>query len=206
MVNQLLDKTMLRYLFCASLLLLTCKYDSHKPILISFNGEKWLFPITVGDAAKRYNLSYKPPGYYYTEDRNGNTVNLEYTNQTGDFDNEHQAKEALYGREVHSYVHTFRFQPERIDSFRHALENQFSKKMVMYSDTQRFGLSRLTTSIQNSLPESGIVTYGLMQVDSLVVIGLRKRPTLMKSDIKRIEVLIFYNRLEDQIEKRMISY
>ena len=131
---------------------------------------------------------------------------MEYSYQTGDFHNEHQAKETLYYRQVHSYAHTFRFQPERIDSFRHALEDQFGKKMEMHSDTQRFGFDKLTATIQNNLPESGIVTYGLMQVDSMLTIGLRKRPTLAKNDIKGIEVLIFYHRQKDQIEKRMLSY
>lgn len=194
---------MTRYLFYAILLLLT---GEPKSTSISFNGGDWVFPITVGDAVNRYNLFYKPPGYYYSEDKQGNTVSLEFAYQTGDFNNEHQSRETLYNRGVHTYVHSFKFRPERIDSFRHALENQFRRKMEMHSDTQKFGLDKLMTTMQNKLPESGIVNYGLMQVDSMLTIGLRKRPVLAKNDINRIEILIFYNREEDRIEKRMLGY
>ncbi|GAB2604718.1 hypothetical protein [Spirosoma areae] len=197
---------MLRIFFCACLVVLTCKSAPPKPITVSFNGNKWQFPLSVGEAVKQYNLSYKPPGHYYTESQTGSVVTLEYLFQAGDFDNEHQPKEVLYDRQVHSYIHSFPFRPGLMDSLRHVLEAQFKQKMVMDSDTQRFGLTKLPANLQNMLPDGGSVTYGLIRADSSLKVGLRKPPTFSKSSPQFIEVLFLYNRSEEQIEKRMISF
>ena len=199
------NSPMLRYLFSAFLLAMTCISAPDKPIAVSFNGGTWLFPLTVGEAVKRYSLAYKPPGYYYAEMSNGSTVELIYIHQPGDFDNEHQAKEVLYNREVSSYVHTFSSRSGLIDSLHRALEAQFKKKMVMHIDTQRFGLKTMSTSLKNSLPNGGAVPYELMRIDSSLTIGLRYKPNLSK-DKQAIEVYLFYNLLQDKIKTRMISF
>ncbi|GAB4008424.1 hypothetical protein GCM10028808_14490 [Spirosoma migulaei] len=196
---------MLRYLLSAFLLVVTCKSAPDKPIAVNFNGGTWVFPLTVGDAVKRYSLAYKPPGYYYTEMDNGSTVDLGYSYQPGDFFNEHQAKEVLYNREVNTYTHTFPFRSGLIDSLHRVLEVQFKRKMVMCVDTQRFGLNRMSESLRRSLPNEGTVPYELMRVDSLLTIGLRHKPNLTKYK-QAIEVCLFYNQLQAKIKARMIGF
>jgi hypothetical protein len=196
---------MLRYIFSVCLLAVTCKSASDKPITVSFNGGEWLFPLTVGEAEKRYNLSFKPPGYFYTQMKNGSTVHLEYNHRTGFFFDENLTMQDWYERPVASYVHTFQNHSGLLDSLRQALEKQFQKKMVIRVDTQRFGLKNMSASLKSSLPNEGIVPYHLMNVDSSLIIGLRQKPSMSK-DNQAVEVLLFYNYVEKQIRLRMISF
>ncbi len=196
---------MIRYFFSACLLVLTCKPVVTKPIAVSFNGSKWLFPITVGEATKRYSLSFKPPGYYYVEMKNGSVVHLMYAYKSGSFFNEHQSKETLYNSEIESYIHTFPDRSGLLDSLRQVLEMQFNKKMVACVDTQRFGSKNMPISLKNSLPAGGAIPYQLMHVDSSLVIGLRHKPSLSKAK-QTVEVYLFYNVVQEKIKTRMISF
>ena len=101
------------------------------PVTFNFNQENWQFPSTAGEAVKKHDLDFLPPGYYYKEDATGVKVVLHYHSRLGDFDDDRQAKEVLYGRSLHSYEFTFPYKPSLYDSLKNDLEITFHKKFLL---------------------------------------------------------------------------
>ncbi len=190
-----------------SLLLFSNSFTDVKYVTVNFAGGDWVFPLTVGEAVKRYGLSYKPPGYYYTEGKYADMSTVEYDYETDDFVNENQPERTLYSRTIHAYVHAYNWKPTLFDSLKNALQEQFGKKMLVTSEEQEFIFNGEKASLNSSSPVNDRnVYYGLIKIDSGIVIGLRHKPTLAKNSIKQVEVLLMYNRSDNDIRKRMMSF
>ena len=101
------------------------------PVAFNFNQETWQFPSTVGEAVKKHDVDFRPPGYYYKEDSTRTKVVLHYHSRFGDFDDDRQAKEALYGRNLHSYEFTFPYKPGLYDCLKNDLQVAFHKKFLL---------------------------------------------------------------------------
>ena len=114
--------------------------------------------------------------------------------QKGDFHNEYQPKETLFGRELNSYMFRFYEKTGLQDSLKMVLEKKYEKKF------------QLTKAIS---PAEAIFirNYDLffLEVDSCMTIGLASSPNLKKAD--RIVVVRFlYNQTPEERVSAMTGY
>ena len=154
------------------------------------NNKDWVFPANVGEAVTKYQLDYKPPGYYYKEYADGSEVILYYHYADGDFDNGSQYKEVLFPRKLHSYAFRFANSPRVLDSLRQNLEATYHRKIVLTESPEYE-----KTSIASGKPNS---RWGLLTVNDELTIGVAQgerkivvrymynlRPGLMEEYMKR---------------------
>ena len=120
----------MRVILLLSLAILTTSLVWDKqvsPISFSFANDKWTFPSTIGDGVKKYNLQFKPPGYYYREYPNLELILL-YDYGFSELENDKQPKETLYSKKFHTYYFRFPDHGSTYDSLRYAIEKQYNKK------------------------------------------------------------------------------
>lgn len=154
------------------------------------NNKDWFFPANVGEVVTKYQLDYKPPGYYYKAYSDGSEVILYYYYAEGDFDNGSQHKEVLFSRKLHSYAFRFANNPGVLDSLRQNLEATYHKELVL---TESHEYEK--TSIGSGKP---IPRWGLLPVNDELTIGVAHgekkivvrymynlRPGLMEEYMKR---------------------
>ncbi len=180
------------FLFC---LLGSDSKDTCSSYTIEYMDLKMVFPSTVGEAVKMHQLDYRPPGHYFKKMAgNKGEVILTYKYQKGDFHNEYQPKETLFGRELNSYMFRFYERTGLQDSLKTALEKKYEKK---------FQLTKVTSSPRTIMSRNYDLFF--LEVDSCMTIGLASSPNLKKAD--RIVVVRFlYNQTPEERVSAMMGY
>lgn len=162
---------------------------------ITYMGWKMHFPSTVGDAVKKHNSDYNPPGFYYKKlnKKNGEVI-LTYDYNLSDFNNEYQPRETLFPRVLNSYIFRFPEKPGLEDSLRIALQEEYGKKFIRKSGVD---------STKSSMVED--YDFLFLKIDSCFTIGLTSSPAFHKRD-RRIVVRFFYNLTEKECISKMGNY
>lgn len=159
---------------CAALLgsVLWIKPSETRPVSFRMNQRDWFFPANVGEAVTKYQLDYKPPGYYYKEYPDGSDVIVYYHYADGDFDNGSQHKEVLFPRNLHSYTFRFANNPGVFDSLRQNLEATYNKKFVLTKSlyNEKAPKTPLGSGRTNS-------QWGLLIINKDLTIGLAQGET-----------------------------
>lgn len=164
--------------------LIACVCRQYKDKRMYFEGKEWIFPATVEQAANRYKMQFKPPGYYYTRLPSGGIVQLEFLSEEGDFSDENQSESALHSRRVSTYLFTYPNHKGFVDSLRNALEMATKAKLIAEVDTQRITVEGKTVFSQS------IAYWRGMSPDSLVV-AIRQMPSFKAQKNYEGEVQIF---------------
>jgi hypothetical protein len=150
------------------------------PVKFEFNRIEWSFPSNAKTAFNKHKLSYKPPGYYYSEDSNQVVAILDYHYQPLDFDNEYQPKEVLFPRHLHSYIFQIPERETTYDSLQTALEQLFNKKFVLTK-----GLKEYSSTLRE---EERPFEFNFLTVDSCFTVGIKRS---LSSDRKKIVTVRF---------------
>ncbi len=177
-----------------------------QPITVNFDGKKLLFPVSIKEASTLYQLSFTPPGYYFRNDQNSKmVVYIDYHPE--DYNNERQSKEALYDRQVVSYVFTYDTMSTSPDSIKRKVEQLCHCKLSFQADSlsadKDAGYSQ-KSALSKLLPQAGQHSYAIASISEDVVVGFREKPNYEGKTIP--EVRFFYGQSPAQIRKGMMQY
>ncbi|WP_461090314.1 hypothetical protein [Spirosoma gilvum] len=181
--------------------LTACQSQSSQPVSISFDRESLAFPITVEEAFNRYKLSFRSPGYYYRKDE-GREMSIDIIVHSGDYWNEHQPKEALYDRDVVSYVLLYDGKKISSDSVRHNVERLCHCKLTFSTDS--LSDAQKKEPIARLMPDGGRHHYGLAKLSEDVTVGFRNKPNFRGASLP--EVRFFYKQSATEIKRGMSQY
>lgn len=157
------------------------KFNHCDAVTIRFANEDWTFPSTIGEAVNNHDLDFKPPGYYYKTDSINQQILLAYHDEFGDYDDDRQAKETLYPRDVHTYVFQFKKRPNTYDSLKRHFETQFKQKFVLTKGIK----TRSFWFDYGKMP----FEHHLLKVDDCLTIGIKNSKSDGLGEIVTVQLL-----------------
>lgn len=178
----------LNYVFAWLLLMLGMKTAPPVSCSTKYNGLTLYFPSTVADAVNRYQLGFKPPGYYYKYLPDSTCLSLRYDNKVGDFDNEYQAATVLQNRIVNLHSFDMANRAGRFDEEQHKLEVILGSRMNTTKQKCLVTNGMATEQIAK-LPNQGTFTMAEGWTKDSIHVFLRDVPRLSLKQQQRLEVI-----------------